>query len=172
MTREEMKLFESSTPEEYITNSLKVKLPSGRKAFITRLWLEENPQFSIEDIQHARNRHPHWKEKKMEGSQIRNRKRQEQHDYSDGAPSIDWDSDTITDFINLNKKNKNGRYLYRDYELAKHFKSTIPSIQHYRRKHNMALKILDKEGVRPTVARIQKLIIHSEQWLRGELKKK
>ena len=44
MNKQEEKLFKSKTPEEYIDNSLKVKLTPGRKAYITRLWLEKKKQ--------------------------------------------------------------------------------------------------------------------------------
>jgi hypothetical protein len=59
----------------------------------------------------------------------------------------------------------------RDHEMAKHFNSTIPGIQHYRRKYNMAIKIIEKDGEKPSVKRIYNLIVQSEQILRKMLKR-
>ncbi len=171
MTKDELKLFQSKNPAEYIDNSLKVKLTPGRKAFITKLWLDKKPKYTIEDIKYARNRHPFWKGKKMKGSYERNEIRRFEHDYSEGS-MLEWDEKTIKQFINMNKKDKNGRYQTKDYELARHFKTTIPSIQHYRRKYNMALKILNKKSINPTANRIYELIQSSEKILRNLMKKR
>ncbi len=171
MTKDELKLFQSKNPHEYIDNSLKVKLTPGRKAFITKLWLDKKPKYTIDDIKYARNRHPYWKDKKMRGSYERNEIRRQEHDYSRGS-MLEWDEKTIKKFIDMNKKSKNGRYETKDYELAKYFKTTIPSIQHYRRKYNMAMKILDRKNIKPTVNRIFELIQSSEKILRGLLRKR
>lgn len=94
-----------------------------------------------------------------------------QHDYSKKG-SIEWDEKRIKEFIKMNSKDKSGKYLYRDHELAKHFSSSIPGIQHYRRKYNMAIKILAKGKIKPSVVRIYNLITNSEQILRRQLSKK
>jgi len=167
LKKTEERLFNSKNPAEYIDNSLRVKLSPSEKARITRLWLEKTG-FTIEEIQHARNIHPYWKKKKMEGSYERNEYRKLQHDYT-GKGSVEWDEDRVTEFINMNSKEKSGKYTHKDHELARHFNSTIPGIQHYRRKFNMAVKILAKEQSKPTVKRIYGLIIKSEQILRRQL---
>ncbi len=168
MNKQESLLFNSKTPEDYIDNSLKCKLPSGRKAYITRLWLEKK-KYTIDDIKKARNRHPFWKKKKMEGSTQRNELRRREHDYS-GNGTIEWDESVIVEFIGMNKKDKNGNYVQKDFELARHFATSIPSIQHYRRKYNMVMAILTKEKTAPTIKRIYGYIVHSEQRLRKILK--
>jgi len=169
LSKREMKLFGSKTPREYIDNSLKVSLKPAEKAKITRLWLQKT-RFTIEDIQHARNIHPYWKKKKMEGSYERNESRKISHDYTRYG-TVEWNEDSIKEFIYLNQKDKSGRYIRKDHELAKHFHSTIPGIQHYRRKYNMAIKLLQKEKKSITTKRISDLITQSEQILRRMLKK-
>ena len=170
MKKTEEKLYNSKSPAEYIDNSLKVKLSPSEKARITRLWLEKTG-FTIEEIQHARNIHPYWKKKKMEGSYERNEYRKLQHDYSTKG-TVEWNEKSITEFIKMNGKDKSGKYTYKDHELARHFNSTIPGIQHYRRKYNMAIKILDNEKTKPTVKRIYNLITQSEQILRRQVSRK
>ncbi|MBN1532902.1 MAG: hypothetical protein JXA20_09585 [Spirochaetes bacterium] len=170
MNKQEILLYNSRSPEEYIENSLKCRLPSGRKAYVTRLWLEKK-RFSIEDIKRARNRHPYWKKKKMEGSTERNELRRREHDYS-GQRSIDWDEKIVMEFIGLNKKDRKGVYVHKDFELARHFSTSIPSIQHYRRKYNMVMAILKKEKTPPTSKKIYGYITKSEQKLRTILKGK
>lgn len=165
MNKEEQKLFNSKTPHEYIDNSLKVKLSPGRKAHITKLWLEKKKNYSIEDIQYARNRHPYWKSRKMQGSYERNEQRRMEHDYSSNL-KLDWDRDAVMEFIAMNKKDERGRYEHKDFELAKHFRTSIPSIQHYRRKYNMAMVLMEREGLKPTGKRIYDYINQSESILR------
>ena len=170
MNKQELKLFNSKNPQEYIDNSLKVKLTPGRKAYITRLWLTKR-KYTIEDIKKARNRHPYWKKKKMEGSSERNEQRRQEHDYRKHG-TLEWNEDTIKEFIQMNKKDKRGNYIHKDYELAQHFNTTIPSIQHYRRKFNMAVAYLDKKKQGITAKRIFELVSNSEQKLRNLLKPK
>lgn len=169
MNKEETKLFKSRTPHEYIDNSLKSKLSPGRKAYITKIWLDKKKKFSIEDIQYARNRHPYWKSRKMVGSYERNEQRRMEHDYSSNS-KLDWDDATVMEFIDMNKKDDHGRYLHKDFELARHFNTSIPSIQHYRRKYNMAMVLMSREGKKPTEKRIYEYITQSEAILRRLVK--
>jgi hypothetical protein len=165
LNREEQKLFSSRNPAEYISNSLKSRLQPGRKAYITKMWLRMKG-YGIVEIQHARNIHPYWKSRKMAGSVERNLKRRKNHDYSSHR-RLDWTDDTIKEFIMMNGKNKDGRYIHKDYELARHFGSTIPAIQHYRRKYNMAVAIIEKRDCeRPSRNRIFNYITKCEQALR------
>lgn len=171
MNKQELKLLNSRTPDEYIDNSLRCRLPSGRKAFITKLWLEKKLKYTIEDIQFARNRHPFWKKKKMEGSLDRNIRRQKDHDYSSpGKGDIEWNEKNIRKFMDLNGRDARGKYLNRDFQIARKFGTTIPAIQHYRRKYNLVVKILEKQGVRPGEKRVLEYIGMSEKILRQELK--
>ena len=142
-TKEEKKLFRSKDPKDYIKKSLECKISPGRKAYITRHWLEKTGYDSSE-LEYYRNRHPYWKAKKMEGTAERNILRFEEHNYGDGTKKV-WDIELIQEFIDMNKKDKKGKYIYKDWELAKHFKCTIAAIQHMRRKYNMSLKIITKQ---------------------------
>jgi len=101
----------------------------------------ERTGYSKEDILHARNRHPYWKRKKMEGSAERTRQRLTAHDYSGGG-SIDWTPERVTTFLELNGKDRAGRYEHRDWEIAEIFGSSIPSIQYMRRKYRRAVEML------------------------------
>ncbi len=168
MDKQELKLLNSKTPREYIENSLKSNLPAGRKAYLTKLWLEKTGR-KVEDIQHARNRHPYWKKRKMKGSPARNLQRRRDHNYSEDG-KLRWTRESILEFLRMNKKDKKGRYLHRDYELAQHFNSSIPSIQHYRRKQNMVRAYLKKKRISITPANILSHITKSEKLVREMLK--
>src|SRR5512137_991233 len=132
MTKTETAILASKTPEDYIDRSLKARLPPAAKAKLARLWMEATG-YTKEDILRARNRHPYWKKKKMEGSAERTRKRLAAHDYSGGS-AVQWDEALVSEFLGLNKKGSDGRYEYKDWQLAEHFGATIPSIQYMRRK--------------------------------------
>jgi hypothetical protein len=167
-SREEQKLLAARTPGAYIDLSLKSRIPPGRKAAVTRYWLEKKG-FTVDDIKRARNRNPYWKKRKMTGTAERNTARFEAHDYSEGL-EMRWTDDRIVDFIQSNRKDRSGKYVYRDWELAKHFRCTIAAIQHMRRKYNMAVKIL---GSKPGSVTERKLLDHmrtGEDALRGQAK--
>ena len=132
MTKTETTILESRTPADYIDRSLKARLSPAAKAKLARLWMESTG-YSKEDILRARNRHPYWKRKKMEGSAERTRRRLNAHDYSSGS-SVQWDAKLVSEFLELNKRGAEGRYEWKDWQLAEHFGATIPSIQYMRRK--------------------------------------
>ena len=117
LTKNDKMLLTAKNPKEYIERSLKSNITPGRKAFITRHWLEKK-KYTIEDIKYARNRHPYWKEKKMEGTAERNAARSIEHNYGTGN-NILWDDSLILEFMEANKKDKMGNYINRDWELAK-----------------------------------------------------
>lgn len=169
-TAEERKLLNAKNPKEYIDLSLKSKLSSGRKAAITRYWLEKK-KYTVEDIQYARNRHPYWKLRKMEGTAKRNQVRFLDHDYSSGV-NIVWNTHRIEQFINSNKKDKKGNYIYKDWELAKHFKCSIAAVQHLRRKYNMSIRIIQGRKETITMKRLVESMIKGENILRAMKKKK
>lgn len=150
MKKAEKSVLESKTPEEYVENSLKSKLAPAEKARLARQWMEATG-YSKADILYARNRNPYWKRKKMEGAQDRTRRRLDLHDYSAGA-SVDWTKERLAEFLELNKKDASGRYLRKDWEIAAHFGTSIPSIQYLRRKY---LRVRDIVG---TGARKEKIL--------------
>ncbi len=157
MKKWEKIILESRTPEEYVENSLRSKLLPAEKARLAREWMEETG-FSKADILYARNRNPFWKSKKMEGAQERTRRRLDEHDYSRGR-MIDWTKPKLQDFLELNKKENSGAYLHKDWELAKHFGTSIPSIQYLRRKY---LRVRELLGPRARKEKILELMASSE----------
>ena len=164
LSKEELKLFNSRTPDDFIDRSLKVDIPRGRKAFIARMWLKKTG-YQSSDIEYARNRHPYWKARKGEGGAERVLQRLHEHDYSGGA-SIEWNDKRIQKFIELNAKDKNGKYITRDWEIAKRFKCSIATIQHMRRKYNMAVKIITASKAKVTAKKLLEYLRMGEGMLR------
>jgi hypothetical protein len=140
MKKWEKTILESGTPDEYVANSLKSNLSPSAKAKLAREWMERTG-YDTSDILYARNRNPYWKKKKMEGSSERTQKRLELHDYSSNE-SISWTTDRLQEFLDLNKKDTAGRYINKDWEIAQHFGTSIPSIQYLRRKYLRVREIL------------------------------
>jgi hypothetical protein len=160
MTKTETAILESRTPEDYIDRSLKARLPPAAKAKLARRWMEATG-YSKEDILRARNRHPYWKRKKMEGSAERTRKRLASHDYSGGS-SVRWDRALVAEFLSLNRKGPDGRYLRKDWQLAERFNATIPSIQYMRRKLS---KVEDLLGAKAPQAKVVDYLLRAESVL-------
>jgi len=155
------KLLASKTPEEYIDQSVKSKLPQREKARATKEWLSQS-DYTIADISYARNRHPYWKAVKQKNHQERTRKRFDEYNYSSGRVRS-WSKDELKEFLDENEK-------MTDRELAKHFTRSIPSIQAIRRRINIATRILNFENKkRITKPAILKLILSDEKVLRRKL---
>ena len=159
LTPEMKKLMLRKTPESYIDYSVKSSLTPAEKRKVTRIWLKKTG-FTIDDINYARNRHPHWKKIKMKGSAERTRNRMEKYDYSKGKHKK-WGKDELRDFLDVNDK-------LLDYQLAEQFESSIPSIQGVRRLYNLAVKILELEGKKKTKPALLKLMIINEKALRNQ----
>ncbi len=160
MTKSETNILESKSPEEYIDKSLRTKLSPAAKARMARMWMESTG-YTKEDILRARNRHPYWKQKKMEGSADRTRRRLAAHDYSGGG-TVNWTEGLVTEFLGANGKDSDGKYLQKDWQLAEHFGATIPSIQYMRRKLRKVLSLL---GARAPQARVVEYLLHAESVL-------
>jgi hypothetical protein len=160
MTKTESSILGSKTPEDYIDRSLKARLKPAAKARLARLWMEATG-YTKEDILRARNRHPYWKRKKMEGSAERTRKRLTAHDYSGGA-SVRWDQDLVAEFLALNRRGSDGRYEQKDWQLAERFGATIPSIQYMRRKLSRVKALL---GVRASQGKMVEYLLRAESVL-------
>ena len=163
-TKEEKKLLQAKNPTDYINRSLDLDIPSGRKAYVTRHWLDKTG-YSVEDIKYHRNRHPYWKEKKMKGSAERTALRFAEHDYSSNKV-IMWDEKMLRKFIDNNKKDKLGKYIFKDWELAKKFKCTIATIQHLRRKYNMSTSYITNNIGKVTEKRLMEHLKLGEGTLR------
>ncbi len=160
MTKSAIAILESKTAEEYIDRSLKAKISPAAKAKLARLWMESTG-FGKEDILRARNRHPYWKRKKMEGSTERTRRRLSEHNYSGGA-SVQWDQTLVTKFLGLNHKGPDGRYEHKDWQLAERFDATIPSIQYMRRKLSKVKFLL---GIRASQGKVVEYLLRAESVL-------
>jgi hypothetical protein len=160
--KEKKKLMAAKSPEQYIDLSLKSKITRHSKARVTREWLQKRG-YNIEDIIYARNRHPYWKKIKSRGSYEKTLHRIKEHDYSKGDTRIFWTEKLLSEFFDLNKKG------LVDYELAKKFKTSLPAVNHIRRKFKLAGKILDKQKKSHTKKRILDLSKKSEKGLRKML---
>jgi hypothetical protein len=160
MTKTESSILDSKTPADYIDRSLKARLTPAAKAKLARQWMEATG-YTKEDILKARNRHPYWKRKKMEGSAERTKRRLAAHDYSGGA-SVQWDQSLVTEFLGLNRKGGDGRYLQKDWQLAERFGATIPSIQYMRRKLSKVEGLL---GSRASQSRVVEYLLRAESVL-------
>lgn len=167
-TKEEKKLFKAKDPEDYIKKSLKCDISPGRKAFVTRHWLKSTG-YKFSELEYYRNRHPYWKAKKMEGTAERNVIRSNKHNYGDGSKKF-WDQELIKKFIEMNKKDKTDKYIHKDWELAKQFECTIATIQHMRRKFNMAIKIIALKSEKVTNKKILDYLQMGEGSLRNIVK--
>ena len=157
MKKWEKIILESKTPEAYVENSLRSKLLPAEKARIARQWMESTG-YDKADILYARNRNPFWKKKKMEGAEERTRRRLDMHDYSRGK-TMEWTRERLQEFLELNKKDSSGKYLHKDWELASHFGTSIPSVQYLRRKY---LRVRELLGVRARKEKILEYMGSSE----------
>src|SRR4030043_1985070 len=146
LTNKEKNLLKSKTPEKFIDNSIRFNITAGRKAYICRLWLNENKNYTINDIGYARNRHPYWKKRKR-GDEAKKLLRLKEYNYIKKRKQH-WSEIDLLKFIEMDVKGISGNYKNKDYELAKIFKSSIPGIQHVRRKINLAIKILNKQQIK------------------------
>ncbi len=149
MKKSEKLILESTSPDEYVENSLKSRLKPAEKAKLARLWMEATG-YTRDDIIRARNRNSYWRKRKMEGAAERTKRRMETHDYSQGK-NIEWSREHIAEFLKLNRKDSYGRYVHRDWELAKYFGTSIPSIQYLRRKYNKVRKMLGPNSRREKI---------------------
>jgi hypothetical protein len=157
MKKWEKTILESRTPDEYVENSLKSKLLPSEKAKLARQWMESTG-YTKTDILYARNRNSYWKKKKMEGAGERTRRRLDLHDYSRGK-TIEWTKDLLAEFLELNRKDASGSYAHKDWEVASHFGTSIPSIQYLRRKY---LRVRELLGPRARKEKILDYMTSSE----------
>jgi hypothetical protein len=160
MTKAETSILSANNPAEYIEASLKSRLSPAAKAKLAKAWMGKTG-YSREDILYARNRHPYWRKKKMEGSVERTRRRLAAHDYSTGN-ARPWTRKRVEEFLSLNSKGKDGRYERKDWQLAEHFEASIPSIQYMRRK---CRKVEDLLGLHPSHAKVVDYLLCAESVL-------
>jgi hypothetical protein len=157
------KLINAKNPAEYIDLCVKSNLSTGEKRIATKIWLGKT-KYTIKDIEYARNRHPYWKKKKSKNSYERNKMRLSQYDFSNGT-SKKWSTKELEKLLDLNDS-------YKDWQLAKHFNRSIPSIQYIRRCISIAKKVIIKQKQNVTKKRMLELITHSEKFLEKLLSNK
>ncbi len=162
LTEEMKKLLQKKTADAYVDFSVKSSLTPAEKRIVTRLWLAKTG-LKIEDINYARNRHPYWKKIKMKGASERTKSRMEKFDFSKGKHKK-WGKEELLEFLELNSGKA-------DFELAEHFKCSIPAVQGVRRLYNLAVKILDIEGKKKNKTALHKLMLINEKALRNMYKK-
>ena len=157
------KLLSAKTPEQYITFSINSKLPPGKKATITSEWLAKT-KYTYEDIAYARNRNPYWRKKKSLGSRQRNLKRIQEFNYKKpgSLPKKTWTVKEIEEIFDLDKKMV-------DRDLAKKFKTSLPAINHIRRKFKMVREIFEIKKDKGNKKKIVAYSMRSEKILREEL---
>jgi len=130
--KSEIAVMNARTPDEYVDLSLKSRLPPRAKVRLAKEWMRKTGH-TVDDIVRARNRHPYWQQRKHENEAERARSRLARHSYSGGG-TVEWTPESIAEFLEMNRKDKDGNYVYRDWQIAERFNATIPSIQYMRRK--------------------------------------
>jgi len=159
---ERKKLLSAKTPAQYIQRSLDSKLSRGEKGSVTREWLAETG-FTHEDILHARNRNEYWKEQKGKGSYKRTLSRIKKLNFAKkGTPRKVWTEADLGKFYDLNDE-------LADWQLAQKFKTSLPAVNHIRRKFRLSKAILDKQRRTANKAGVIKLAKSDEKVLRNTL---
>jgi len=129
-------LLNSRNSDEYIDRQLKLNFSYAEKQELTRKFLFKNPEITIKDIEHSRNIHPYWKEKKMKGSKERTQKRHSET-YGREKEHKHWEEKELRLFLINNS-------IMTDSQLAQFFDRSIPSIQMQRRKLGIIRKKIKK----------------------------
>ena len=163
----ESEILESKTPQEYIQRCLHTNISMGRKTRISTLW-QQKTGYTVKDIKYARHRNPYWKDRKKEGWKERNIIRWKKHNYKETMKLIRKrrNKEDIKNFLELNKKDKTGKYINRDWQIAKKLKTTIPAIQGLRRNFNMIQKL----GIK-SKKEVLELMCRGEIFLRNDKNK-
>lgn len=160
---ERTKLLSAKTPEQYITFSINSKLPPGKKATITSEWLAKT-NFTYKDISYARNRDPFWRKRKSVGSKERNLNRMNAFNFKKpgSTPKKTWSIEEMEELFMLDKK-------LVDRDLAKKFKTSLPAINHIRRKFKMVREIFEIKKQKINKTKAVAYSMKSEKLLREEL---
>ena len=158
---EKKKLLSAKTPEHYIQRSLASKLSRGEKGTITREWLEKTGH-THEDILFARNRNPYWKKQKGKGSYERTLNRIKKLNFAGKKATRRraWTEAEIGKFYELNDQ-------MADWQLAQRFKTTLPAVNHIRRKFKLSRTLLEQQKKPVNKAGVLKLCQHDEKTLRN-----
>ncbi|PJZ70906.1 hypothetical protein CH373_06480 [Leptospira perolatii] len=163
--KEKRKLLSAKSPEQYIEFSIKSRLEGPKKSSITTEWLHKSG-YTIDDIKYARNRHPFWRKKRNQGSYERNSRRLEFHNYYKSDRKIVWDETKLSKFYDLNQEGQ------ADHELARTFRTSIPAVNHIRRKFRFATNLLELDKKKPNKMSVIKLSHNSESVLKRLIREK
>ncbi len=159
---ERKKLLSAKTPDQYIQRSLESKLSRGEKGGLTREWLEKSG-YTHEDILFARNRNPYWKKQKGRGSYERTLKRIKKLNFAGKKTGRKvWSDADLGRFYELNDQ-------LADWQLAQKFKTSLPAVNHIRRKFKLAKALLEKQRKPVGKAAVVKLSRTDEKVLRMTL---
>ena len=159
-------ISQSKTPQQFIDRCLHTKVLRGQKGLICIDWLKKTG-YTNDDVKHARHRHPYWKAQKLKGGQERNKKRMKLFNFYGYKVSQHWTPEKIKRFMYLNKKEADGKYMNTDVAIASVLKTSIASVQYWRRKFNMIEKLVGSRRVD-----MMSLATQSEHALRTKIKRK
>ena len=166
MNSDEKKVMSARTPEEYVDLMIGVKLTQGEKQRLSRLW-QKQTGYSAADIAHARNRHPYWRKRKAEGNLERTKRRLKFYDVERPYhPFSLADEDLLGTFLSMNKRSKDGRYKFKDYEIAQSLNVKLTSVQCLRRKYNLINRIVAIKEIKPSAANYRRYMRFGEKRLR------
>lgn len=171
-TYSKKQIINAKTPMEFIHRCIYTTLSNGEKQVASREWRNKTGH-TVKDIMYARHRHPYWKLKKHVGHKERYVRRNKLHRYFEvsGRKSFKrYTDEELLEFVKMNKVDKDGNYPIPDKDIAKHFGTSIPSVQYLRRKLNCSLTILEKGNKTYTETMILNLIKDSEHVLRRRSK--
>lgn len=161
-------ILNAKTPMEFIHRCIYTNISTGEKHRVSQEWRNRTGH-TVRDIMYARHRHPYWKIKKHVGHKERYVERIIKYNYFEASGRKRfkrWSDTELLEFINMNKLDKDGKYINPDRSLAEYFGTSIPSIQYLRRKLSCSLTILKKRNKTFTDKSILNLIKEPEDDLR------
>ncbi len=163
---DEKKVMSAKTPEDYVDRMIGVDLTQGEKQRLSRMW-QKKTGYTAADIAHARNRHPYWRKRKAEGNLERTKRRLKFYNVDRPYhPFSLADDDLLTTFLSMNKRDRDGRYKNKDYEIARSLNIKLTSVQCLRRKYNLITRIVAVKDIKPTSANYRRYMRFGEKRLR------
>jgi hypothetical protein len=162
LEKERLKLLSSPNVKTYLELLAKSTLPRGYKGSVTKEWLQKHGM-SIHELNFHKRQHPYWKRQRTQSSLVRQLERQKQYNFKkEESARMVWNPKKLEKFIELNSK-------LVDWQLAKKFKTSLPAINHIRRKIKYAHAILEKTKKEIRPKDLIFYIVRSERVLKKEL---
>lgn len=166
MKADEERILSARTPEEYVDRMIGVELSQGEKQRLSRRW-QKQTGYTATDIAHARNRHPYWRKRKAEGNLERTKRRLRLYDVQRPYhPFSLADEDLLTTFLAMNKRDREGRYRHKDFEIAQTLNIKLTSVQCLRRKYNLITRIVALKDIKGSAANYRRYMKFGEKRLR------